>query len=228
MRRVPPRLASQPDSPAPRKSSAALSGRAGTHGGRSRLARLQVALLVLLGLWSVDSGMDGLSFSDPGGAPPAVSAAPIADASVMLPHDADAAALTRLLGSVNPSLVPSELSRIASAVMRYSDKYDLDPELVTAVLLVESTGRPWVRSPKGAVGLMQVMPHMMEPLGLAGNAATIESNIEAGCFILASNIRRLGEDAGISAYFWGSEIRGVAYLEKVQAARAEVRRYRRS
>jgi hypothetical protein len=75
---------------------------------------------------------------------------------------------------------------------------------------------------------MQVMPHMMEPLGLTGNAATIESNIEAGCWILASNIRRLGEEKGISTYFWGSDIRGLAYLEKVQSARAEVRRHRAS
>ena len=59
---------------------------------------------------------------------------------------------------------------------------------------------------------------------LAGNLATIESNVEAGCFILADNIRRLGEAKGISSYFWGRRIRGMAYLEKVQKARARVRR----
>jgi hypothetical protein len=37
--------------------------------------------------------------------------------------------------------------------------------------------------------------------------------------ILADNIRRLGESDGISAYFWGSDIRGVAYLNRVRAAR---------
>ncbi len=42
--------------------------------------------------------------------------------------------------------------------------------------------------------------------------------------ILADNIRRLGEEDGISAYFWGSNIRGVAYLGRVQAARDRVRR----
>jgi soluble lytic murein transglycosylase-like protein len=152
---------------------------------------------------------------------PAVSSSALqADLSAAVGVDA----LARLLRDVNPNLAPSEIERIAAAVLRYSAKYDLDPELVTAVLLVESTARPWVRSPKGAVGLMQVMPHMMEPLGLAGNAATIESNIEAGCWILASNIARLGEDQGISSYFWGSEIRGSGYLEKVRAARLEVRR----
>ena len=131
-----------------------------------------------------------------------------------------------MLRDVNPLLDPVEGDRIARAVIRYSGKYELDPELVTAVLLVESSARPGVRSPKGAVGLMQVMPHMMAPLGLVGNAATIESNIEAGCWILADNIRRLGEDAGISTYFWGSNIRGLAYLERVRAAREEIHRYR--
>ena len=80
-----------------------------------------------------------------------------------------------------------------------------------------------VRSGKGAIGLMQVMPHMAEKLPLAGNLATIESNIEAGCFILADNIRRLGEPQGISSYFWGRHVRGDAYLEKVERARARVR-----
>jgi hypothetical protein len=71
---------------------------------------------------------------------------------------------------------------------------------------------------------MQVMPNMLAPLALAGNSTSIESNVEAGCRILAENIRRLGEDDGISAYFWGSEIRSVAYLDRVRAARARVRR----
>ena len=128
-----------------------------------------------------------------------------------------------VLEFVNPSLTPRERARIGAAIDRYSAAYSLDPELVLAVMLVESNARPWAHSPKGAVGLMQVMPHMMEPMGLAGNLATIESNIEAGCAILSSNIRRLGIEDGISAYFWGSDIRGVAYLEKVLEARDRVR-----
>jgi hypothetical protein len=133
-----------------------------------------------------------------------------------------------VLREANPLLDANRRGRIARAVVRYSGFYGLDPELVTAVVLVESDARPWARSPKGAIGLMQVMPHMMSPMGLAGNAATIESNIEAGCRILAGNIRRLGEDRGISAYFWGSEIRGVAYLQRVREARAAMRDLRDS
>jgi hypothetical protein len=63
---------------------------------------------------------------------------------------------------------------------------------------------------------MQVMPHMFRALRLPGNVAHIEANIEAGCLLLADNIRRLGEDDGISAYYWGRRIRGDGYLRRVR------------
>ena len=144
------------------------------------------------------------------------------------PTEFDETQLMRFLGRENTALSPNEIQRIAAAVIRYSARYGLDPVLVTQVLWVESRARPWVRSPLGAIGLMQVMPHMAAQLDLAGSLAAIETNIEAGCWILADNIRRLGEEDGISAYFWGSEIRGVAYLSRVQEARARVRRELRS
>jgi hypothetical protein len=129
------------------------------------------------------------------------------------------------LRDLNPDSSAAERERIAAAVMRYSAKYALDPALVLAVIVQESSGRSWVRSPKGAIGLMQVMPYMMGSLPVAGNPTHVESNIEAGCLILADNIRRLGEARGILAYFWGNDIRGVGYLENVQAARAAIRRH---
>ena len=151
---------------------------------------------------------------------------PVAAASLVTspaPMDFDAAQLMRFLERANAALSPNQIERIAAAVIRYSAKYGLDPILVTQVLWVESGARPWVRSPLGAVGLMQVMPHMAEKLELAGNLASIDTNIEAGCWILADNIRRLGEEDGISAYFWGSDIRSVVYLDRVRKARAAVR-----
>jgi len=160
--------------------------------------------------------------------PPPLEPAPAAAASVS-PADpaADRAyehAIARVLARWNPQLDPDEQVRIARAVTRYSAEYDLDPELVTAVIVVESEARPSARSPRGAVGLMQVMPEMLAPLRLAGNSMTIESNIEAGCHILSENIRRYGEEEGILAYFWGPKIRDVAYLQRVRAAQQAVRR----
>jgi Transglycosylase SLT domain len=144
------------------------------------------------------------------------------------PSHTDSTAIARVLTHAGGTLSAPERERIARAIVRYSAKYGLDTELVTAVMLVESRGLPSARSEKGAMGLMQVMPAMLEPLGLAGNFTTVESNVEAGCLILADNIRRMGEGDGILAYFWGPHIRGGAYLERVQAARAEVRRILRS
>jgi len=137
----------------------------------------------------------------------------------------EATRIAAIMRRVNPTLSEVESARIGRAILGSSQRFRLDPELVTAVLLVESSGRPWVRSPKGALGLMQVMPHMASGMRIAGNLTTIESNIEAGCWILAGNIQRLGEADGISAYFWGSDIRGVSYLDRVRAARAAVRRF---
>ena len=134
------------------------------------------------------------------------------------------AAIMAHLRDRRSSLSSEERERVIEAVLRSSHRYGLDPFLVTAVLLVESDARPWAESHKGAIGLMQVMPHMAASLPLSGNLATIESNVEAGCFILADNIRRLGEARGISSYFWGRQIGSVAYLEKVQRARDRVRR----
>jgi soluble lytic murein transglycosylase-like protein len=133
--------------------------------------------------------------------------------------------IAELLAAWNHRLSSAERDRIARAVVRWSEDYVLDPNLVLAVIYVESTARPEARSPKGAMGLMQVMPHMRRRIGLAGNATTIESNIEAGCAILSENIRRLGEDKGILAYFWGSKIRGDRYLRRVRHAQAEARRF---
>lgn len=134
-------------------------------------------------------------------------------------------AVAKVVGDANPLLSPRERERIGAALVRYSAKYDLDADLVLAMMIHESTARPWVRSPKGALGLMQVMPYMASPLPMAGNHTTLESNIEAGCLILARNIARLGEEDGVSAYFWGSNIRDVSYLNRIRVARAEVRRH---
>ena len=149
---------------------------------------------------------------------------PVSTAQAMAAVLDPSADIHRRLMELNPHLTDAQVGRIQQAILRYSDKYSLDPLLVTAVIEVESAARPWARSPSGALGLMQVMPYMIRPMDLAGNASTVEANIEAGCMILAGNISRLGEEDGISAYFWGSNIQGVSYLNRVRAARERLRR----
>ena len=130
--------------------------------------------------------------------------------------EARALEIRAILDRANPRLGPATLGRIVAALRRCERDQGRNSELVLRVMLVESMARPGVQSPSGATGLMQVMPHMFRELELPGNLAHIEANVEAGCLILADNIRRLGPDDGISAYFWGNRIRGNRYLEKVR------------
>jgi soluble lytic murein transglycosylase-like protein len=172
--------------------------------------------------WLLVALAAGLALDPSAPAPdlPDVAAAPLGAEIASAPGAAER--MAGVLRRANPTLSTSEILRISEAIVRYGAKYALPPDLVGAILLVESGARPWAVSPKGARGLMQVMPYMVRPLGMAGNLSTIETNIEAGCIILADNIRRLGEADGVSAYFWGSEIRDGGYLARVRAARAKL------
>jgi hypothetical protein len=120
----------------------------------------------------------------------------------------------------NPRLGPLRSGRIADAVLRCTQTEKLPgltPQLVLAVMLQESNARPGVTSRKGAVGLMQVMPSTYyELLDLRGSIGHLESNVEAGCLVLADDIRRLGLRDGISSYFWGGAIVSETYAKGVE------------
>ena len=134
----------------------------------------------------------------------------------------DRSRITGIVRAMNGRLAEPRAQRIAHAVLRCQQDRGLAPELVLAVMTVESHMRPTARSQKGAVGLMQVMPHMFERLGLPGPIWHLETNVEAGCLLLADNIRRLGEVDGISAYFWGGQIGDEGYLRRVLAVRRDL------
>ena len=134
----------------------------------------------------------------------------------------DRSRITGIVRAMNDRLAEPRAQRIADAVLRCHADRGLAPELVLAVMTVESHMRPTARSEKGAVGLMQVMPHMFEGLGLPGPIWHLETNVEAGCVLLADNIRRLGEADGISAYFWGRQIGDEGYLRRVLGVRRDL------
>lgn len=124
-------------------------------------------------------------------------------------------ALGERLSKVNPKLGISEIYTIGSLVEKYSSLQGLDPYLVMAIIIVESSGRIDAVSPKGAIGLMQVMPHMAGELGLNADLFDIDTNIRLGTFILADNINRWGYHKGIERYFWGTGAADDRYISKV-------------
>src|SRR5580698_2379103 len=66
----------------------------------------------------------------------------------------------------------------------YARQYDVSPALVRAVIEVESAWQPDVVSPKGAMGLMQLMPATAEHFGVT-HPFNIDENIRGGVAYLA-------------------------------------------
>jgi len=107
-----------------------------------------------------------------------------------------------------------EQLKLAAVILRESKLYDYDPLLLLAVIMTESSFIPDSISPKGAQGLMQLMPHIRDGLyqevkeleddefELTSNSLfDIETNVRLGVYYLSKLILKYGSmEKGISAY----------------------------
>ena len=75
----------------------------------------------------------------------------------------------------------------------YATAYRVPPELVHAIIEVESGWQPHVVSNKGAAGLMQLMPATAASFGVT-NRFEVEQNIRGGVAYLARLIRLFNGD----------------------------------
>ena len=84
---------------------------------------------------------------------------------------------------------PRGVEHYAEYIDRYSAEYGVDPNLVRAVIQAESGGNPQALSPKGAAGLMQLMPGTASAMG-AVDRFDPEQNIASGTRYLRSLLDR--------------------------------------
>jgi soluble lytic murein transglycosylase-like protein len=101
---------------------------------------------------------------------------------------------------VQPSTDLNEVVRAASGT------YHLDPDLVTSVIRAESGFNVRAVSPKGAQGLMQLMPQTASELGVH-NAFDPQANVEGGARYLRELLERYDFDLikALAAYNAGPQ-----------------------
>jgi soluble lytic murein transglycosylase-like protein len=90
--------------------------------------------------------------------------------------------------------------RFEALIQQYSKMHKLDPALVKAVIAVESAFQPDAVSPKGALGLMQIIPDTGERYGIVGDRKrTAEQKLLDPATNLRIGTRHLRELLGLFA-----------------------------
>jgi len=98
---------------------------------------------------------------------------------------------------------PRKLDEVINSI---SGRHHLDPDLVNSVIHAESGFNPRAVSPKGAQGLMQLMPNTASTLGV-NNAFDPAANVEGGTRYLRELLERYNFDLikALAAYNAGPQ-----------------------
>jgi len=90
---------------------------------------------------------------------------------------------------------PDERIEILTHVHYEAQRAELEPELVLAVIEVESNFDRFAVSVAGALGLMQVMPFWLDEIGRPGdNLLHVDTNLRYGCTILRHYLNKENGD----------------------------------
>ncbi len=98
-------------------------------------------------------------------------------------------------------------------------RVDIEPELVLAVIEVESRFDEYAISVSGARGLMQVMPFWLEEIGISdSNLFKVRTNLRMGCTILRYYIDMEPDDLGRALARYNGSLGTTVYANKVITA----------
>ncbi|HLW52471.1 MAG TPA: lytic transglycosylase domain-containing protein [Candidatus Angelobacter sp.] len=126
------------------------------------------------------------------------------EVTTSLPPNAKVSSQPVILGEAVPARAPSPQT-VDSAIDAAAQRHGVDPNLVRAVVKVESNFNPHAVSRKGAMGLMQLMPYTAKSLKV-DNAFDPDQNVDAGVRHLKSLLENYNGNLELSlaAYNAGS------------------------
>ena len=118
--------------------------------------------------------------------------APAGQSQVMVERRADGTLLMLNKGGPRRAAASRRPRSEIGMIDTHARRQSLDPELVRAVVLVESGYDPAALSRKGAMGLMQLMPATARSLDV-GDPYDPEENLRAGTTYLRRMLDRFGK-----------------------------------
>ncbi len=151
----------------------------------------------------------------PGALPPVSAAPPALETPAERPSVFDPdqrRAVAERIERRGRRMTPGERLRVVDTIMLASREYDVSPQLVLAVIEIESAYNPHAVSPVGAMGLMQLMPRTGAEVAERtaerwhGTSTLFEpeANIRLGVAYLRELIDRYDSiRVALAAYNWG-------------------------
>ena len=119
------------------------------------------------------------------------------------------------------AFVPDPRTRIEMLKLIHYEarRVDIEPELVLAVIEVESHFDEYAISVPGARGLMQIMPFWLDEIGISdNNLFKIRTNLRMGCTILRYYIDMEPKDLGRALARYNGSLGKTVYPNKVVKA----------
>ncbi len=111
---------------------------------------------------------------------------------------------------------PRARTQLLLAVHTAAAQAHVSPELVLAIINVESDFHRFAVSSTGALGLMQIMPFWLRQIGRPGdNLFRMRTNLRIGCAILHYYLRRAHGDYALALQNYYGQQDGIRYEHRV-------------
>ena len=163
------------------------------------LLRIVIVTVCATALWPTSAGAQIYAWRDANGT------LVLSDRKINAPTDVYTVEGAPAYRATTPAPAPSVRADYEPLVTEHAARHALRPELVRAVIQVESGFNPWARSSKGAMGLMQLMPDTARLLGVR-NPYDPAENIRGGTAYLRRLLDRYegNEELALAAYNAGA------------------------